>query len=45
MKNWKLNYYKTLEKFVKLKIRELENEGHTYDEEPLDIFLHQCEKN
>ena len=39
MKNWKLNYYKTLEKFVKHKIKELENEGFSYDEDPLDTFL------
>ena len=44
MKNWKLNYFKKLEQYVHLKIKELESEGHTYDEEPLDIFLHECKK-
>ena len=45
MKNWKLNYYKTLEKFVKLKIKELESEGHVCDENPLEVFLSHNKKH
>ena len=44
MKNWKLNYYKKLEQFVKVKIEELESQGQTFDEDPFDVFLQECRK-
>jgi len=44
MKNWKLNYYKNLEKFVKFKIKQLESDGHKSDDNPLEVFLSRSEE-